>query len=136
MAVVEELLRVDQDALSFGNYQLTSKTKKDGFEWKGDLYKVKTFHEITKLEKNGLFAYESVPGTAVSQFKEQAEGVTFTVEGPETAQVIVGLEEDCEYDVFLDDVQVDRLKTNVGGKLTINVELGNAPVRVRIVKGF
>lgn len=134
MAVVEELLRVDQDALSFGNYKLASKTKKDGFEWKGDIYKVKTFNEITKLEKNGLFAYESVPGTAVLKFTEQAEGVDFYVEGPETAQVIIGLEEDCEYDVFLDDVQVDRLKTNVGGKLTLNVELGSSPVHVRVVK--
>ena len=134
MAVVKELVRGDQDALSFGNYELAVKTKKDGFEWKGDIYKVKTFREITKLEKNRLFAYESVPGTAVSSFKEQAAGVDFYVEGPETAQVIIGLEEDCEYDVFLNDVQVDRLKTNVGGKLTLNVELGKEPVHVRVVK--
>lgn len=134
MAVVKELLRVDQDALSFGNYELTAKTKKEDFEWKGDIYKVKTFCEITKLEKNGLFAYESVPGTTVSNFTEQAKGVDFSVEGPETAQVIIGLEEDCEYDVFLNDVQVDRLRTNVGGKLTLNVELENNPVHVRVVK--
>lgn len=134
MAVVEELMRVDGDALSFGNYELTAKTKKDGFEWKGDIYKVKTFCEITKLEKNGLFAYESVPGTAVTRFMEQAKGVEFSVEGPKTAQVIIGLEEDCEYDVFLDDVQVDRLRTNVGGKLTISIELENTSIHVRIVK--
>lgn len=135
MAVVKELVCADQDTLSFGNYELDKKAKKDGYEWKGDIYKVKTFKEITKLEKNGLFAYESVPGTAVSRFKEQAAGVDFYVEGPTTAQVIIGLEEDCEYDVFLDDVQVDRLKTNVGGKLALNVELGSAPVHVRVVKG-
>ncbi len=135
MAVVKELVCADQDTLSFGNYELDKKAKKDGYEWKGDIYKVKTFKEITKLEKNGLFAYESVPGTAVSRFKEQATGVDFYVEGPTTAQVIIGLEEDCEYDVFLDDVQVDRLKTNVGGKLALNVELGSAPVHVRVVKG-
>lgn len=134
MAVVKELLRVDGDALSFGNYELAAKTKKENFEWKGDVYKVKTFCEITKLEKNGLFAYESVPGTTVNKFTEQAKGVEFSVEGPETAQVIIGLEEDCEYDVFLNDVQVDRLKTNVGGKLTLNVELESSPVRVRVVK--
>lgn len=34
----------------------------------GDLYKVKTFKEITKLERNGMFVYESVPGTAVTDF--------------------------------------------------------------------
>lgn len=134
MAVVEELVRAEKDALNFGNYELETKTKKDGFEWKGDIYKVKTFCEITKLEKNGLFAYESVPGTAVTNFKEQAEGVDFTVEGLRTAQVIIGLEEDCDYDVFMNDVQVDRLRTNVGGKLTLNVELENGPVHIRVVK--
>ena len=66
MAAVKELLRVEADGgLSFGDYTLDSKTKLDGFEYQGDLYKVKTFQEITKLEKNGMFVYESVPGTAV-----------------------------------------------------------------------
>ncbi len=134
MSVVKELVCANGDALSFGNYELDAKTKKDGFEWKGDIYKVKTFRDITKLEKNGLFAYESVPGTAVTDFKEQAAGVDFTVEGPATAQVIIGLEEDCDYDVFMDDVQVDRLRTNVGGKLTLNVELENKPVHIHVVK--
>ena len=43
--------------------------------------KVKTFKEITKLEKNGMFVYESVPGTSVYNFVETADGVEFTVEG-------------------------------------------------------
>ena len=59
MSVVTELLRKEEDgALSFGNYDLDKKTKLDNFEFKGDLYKVKTFQEITKLEKNGKFFYE------------------------------------------------------------------------------
>ena len=66
MAAVKELLRVENDGtLSFGDYTLTSKTKLENFEFQGDLYKVKTFAEITKLEKNGMLIYESVPGTAV-----------------------------------------------------------------------
>lgn len=135
MAVVKELLRAEgNQSLSFGNYELETKTKLDGFAWEGDIYKVKTFREITKLERNGLFAYESVPGTSVNNFKVSAKGVEFVVEGPETTQVIVGLEEECEYDVYLDETQVDRLKTNLGGKLTVNVELGSAPVKVKIVK--
>lgn len=28
------------------------------------MYKVKTYNEITKLERNDMFVYESVPGTA------------------------------------------------------------------------
>ena len=53
MAAVKELLRAENDGtLSFGDYTLGSKTKLDGFEFQGDIYKVKTFSEITKLEKN------------------------------------------------------------------------------------
>ena len=52
MAAVKELLRAENDGtLSFGDYTLASKTKKDNYEFAGDLYKVKTFSEITKLEK-------------------------------------------------------------------------------------
>ena len=44
MAVVKELLRAENDGtLSFGDYTLGSKTKLDGFEFQGDIYKVKTF---------------------------------------------------------------------------------------------
>ena len=56
MAAVKELLKAEADGtLSFGDYTLGSKTKLDGFEFQGDLYKVKTFAEITKLEKNGMY---------------------------------------------------------------------------------
>ena len=70
MSVIEELIRSEENgAISFGNHRLEKKAKLDNFEHQGDLYKVKTFHEITKLERNGMFVYESVPGTAVSCFK-------------------------------------------------------------------
>ena len=55
---------------------------------KGDLYKVKTFAEITKLEKNGMFVYESVPGSTVENFKETETEVEFTVSAPEDAVYI------------------------------------------------
>lgn len=70
MAAVKELLRAENDGtLSFGDYTLAAKTKKDNFEFEGDIYKVKTFAEITKMEKNGMFVYESVPGSAVENFR-------------------------------------------------------------------
>ena len=50
MSVVSELIRVEADnTISFGNYELAEKTKRQDFEYAGDLYKVKTFKEITKL---------------------------------------------------------------------------------------
>ena len=51
MAVVKELVRGDQDALSFGNYELAVKTKKDGFEWKGDIYKVRKRRRLSSVWK-------------------------------------------------------------------------------------
>ena len=61
MPVVSELIRIEDDGtISFGNYMLAAKSKLQDFEFQGDLYKVKTFGEITKLERNGMFVYESV----------------------------------------------------------------------------
>ena len=74
MAAVAELIRTEADGkISFGNHLLQEKSKKEGFEAGGDEYKVKTFKEITKLERNGMFVYESVPGTSVEHFAERAQ---------------------------------------------------------------
>ena len=59
----------EDGTISFGDYTLSTKAKLDNFEHQGDLYKVKTCQEITKLERNGMFVYESVPGTAGGAFK-------------------------------------------------------------------
>lgn len=125
MAVVEELLRSEGDGtISFGNHMLENKAKVEDFEHCGDLYKVKTYKAMTKLERNGMFAYESVPGTSVLNFSETADGVSFKAEGTEDAQIILGLEEDTEYEVFIDDKCIGKMKTNLGGKMNISVELG------------
>lgn len=134
MAITQELICTENDGtISFGNHTLAEKAKKEDFEHGGDLYKVKTFHTMTKLEKNGMFVYESVPGTSVSHFAEQPGGVSFTVEGAEDAQITVGLEDDTEYEVFVGGSNVGRMKTNLGGKLNLSVELaeaGEVPVRI------
>lgn len=136
MAVVKELLRVESDGtLSFGDYTLDSKTKLDGFEFQGDLYKVKTFKEITKLERNGMFTYESVPGTSVEQFAETEDGVAFKVYGPEGTQFTVGLAEESLYEVFVDGESVGKMTTNLSGKLSVSVEMNQEDgVVVEIVK--
>ena len=134
MAVVEELLRSEPDgAISFGKHKLAQKAKVEDYEHAGDLLKVKTCHEITKLEKNGMFLYESVPGTSVLQFAEKADGVEFIVEGDEDAQITIGLNDDTEYEVFVDGRSVGTMKTGLGGKLSLSVELevaGEVPVRI------
>ncbi len=128
MGAVKELIRTEADGtISFGDYELESKTKKSDFAYEGDLYKVKTFRELTRLEKNEMFVYESEPGTAVSHLKETADGMSFTVEGPEDAQITVEGEPDVEYSLYINGQLRDTLKSNVGGKISFSVELGDVP---------
>mgnify|MGYP000762479362 CR=1 FL=1 len=124
MAVVKELIRTEENgSISFGNYQLDQKSKVSDFQHQGDVYKVKTFYEITKLERNGMFVYESVPGTTVLDMKIGNNGMVFSVEGTDNTQITVEMEADCEYKVLLDDVSVGHMKTNLGGKLSFSADL-------------
>lgn len=134
MAVVEELIRSEADgAISFGNHKLAQKAKLEDFQHEGDLLKVKTFRDITKLEKNGMFLYESVPGTSVRNYVEKESGVEFVVEGDEDAQITIGLDDDTEYEVFVNDKCIGTMATGLGGKLSLSVELEAADeVSVRV----
>ena len=124
MAVIDELIREEETgALSFGNFALATKTKKDGFQYQGDSYKIKTFRKITKLERNGMFVYESVPGTVVHDFRATDKAVNFVVEGEEDSQITLELEAEKEYKIHIDKVYVGKMKTNLGGKLNLSVEL-------------
>ena len=135
MAAVKELLRAESDGtLSFGDYTLAAKTKKDNYEFEGDIYKVKTFSEITKLEKNGMFVYESVPGSAVENFRETDTEVVFSVSAPGDVQFTLELEPESEYEVFIDDISAGKMSTNLSGKLSVSVEL--SPDKSAQVKGI
>ncbi|MCH5280726.1 MAG: endosialidase [Lachnospiraceae bacterium] len=124
MAVVEQLLRSEADgSVSFGNHTLAAKAKLEDFPHQGDLYKVKTFQSMTKLEKNGMFLYESVPGTSVNNLKETGEGMEFQVEGADDVQITLGLKDDTEYEVFVGGESAGKMKTGLGGKLSLSVEL-------------
>lgn len=136
MAVVKELIRTEENqSISFGNYELPQKSKVSDFAHQGDMYKVKTFKEITKLERNGMFVYESVPGTAVFSLKQDGSSMSFDVEGTEDAQITVEMEADREYDISIDGADAGKMKTNLGGKLSFSAELGgDKAVHVEIKK--
>lgn len=136
MPVIESLIRSEADGtISFGNYKLESKAKLQDFEHAGDLYKIKTYYEITKLERNGMFVYESVPGTVAEHFTVNHDGVEFLVEGDKDAQITIQLEDDTEYEVFVDGAAVGGMKTNMSGKLNLSVELNEGvPCQVKVVK--
>ena len=136
MPVIEELICIEQDGtISFGNYKLGQKAKKSDFEYQGDMYKVKTYNEITNLERNDMFVYESVPGTAAEHFKVTDEDVEFAVEGSRDAQITIQLENDTDYEVYVDGAAVGSMKTNMSGKLSVSVELEEGvSVQVKAVK--
>lgn len=135
MAIVKELIRKERNGtISFGNYDLPQKTKVSDFEVSGDMYKVKTFNEITKLERNGTFVYESIPGTAVNVFSETAEEVSFFVDGIGQTQITLELESNKEYNITVGDRDLGVSKTDIGGKITFDVELSKGTLtQVKIV---
>ena len=135
MAVIEELIRQEENGtISFGNHLMDEKKKVLDFEVNGDLYKIKTFKEITKLEKNGKMLLETVPGATVHNFAVDEKGASFSVEGAENAQITMELEPDTEYKILIDDVNVGKMKTNLAGKVTFSVELGKETPFVAIEK--
>ena len=136
MKTVDSLIRSEADGgLSFGDFSLKEKKKLADFKHEGDLYKIKTFNEITKLEKNETFVYESVPGSAVFGYKEDANEVTFSVTGTSDIQITLELEPDTEYETYVNDALLGRMKTNLGGKLVLSVEAdADRATPVKVVK--
>ncbi len=135
MAVIEEIIRVESDnSLSFGDYKTEDKKKIDGFEVNGNIYKVKTHNKITKIEKNGKLLLESVPGSTIHNFKFNEKVVLLNIEGYEDTQVTIELEPDTEYKIFIDSVNLGRMKSNFSGKINFSVELSNKVQEVKIEK--
>lgn len=135
MATVEEIIREEEDGtISFGNFKLSEKQKISDFEHGGDTYKVKTFAEITKLEKNEAFLYESYPGTAVFHFEESEDGIIFDMDAENDAQITLGLEENTKYAVVINGEYAETITTGVGGKLSFSAasvedELTNVEIK-------
>ena len=130
MAIIKELIKKESNGtISFGNYELAEKKKLSDFEVAGDMYKV-----MTKLERNGSFVYESIPGTAVNVFKETEQEISFFVEGKGQTQITLELESSKEYEVVVGDRNLGVSKTDVGGKLTFDADLNKGSmILVKVV---
>lgn len=135
MSAIKELLRAEADgSLSFGDYELAEKTKLSDFGFEGDVYKVKTYKDITRLEKNDALLYESVPGTAVRNLLVTIDDISFTVEGPEDADLTLGLMEETPYEVVVNGESAGVMTTNLGGKLSFGLELSEGQPAEVIVR--
>lgn len=136
MANVKELLRTGENGgISFGDYSLDTKTKLADFKYQDSVYKVKTFKEITRLEKNGGVVYESVPGSAVHDFKDTERQLSFTTEAADDIHITLELEPEKEYKVFINDTNIGKMKSNLGGKIDFSIELNEGEsAKVEVIK--
>lgn len=113
----------DNGSLNFGDYTLPEKAKRPDFSFDGDLYKVKTFRDITRLERNDILVYESEPGTTVRNFRETPDTLSFSAEGTEDTQITIGMEENTSYEVSVNGRSLGTIPTVMGGKLVFSMEL-------------
>lgn len=130
-----ELIKLQNDnTLTFGNHIVKEKTKLADFEVAGDIYNVKSHNEITRLEKNGRLLYESIPGTTVHNFSLGEKEIKFDVEGSTDSQITLELEAEQEYKIYINQVQLGKMKTNLSGKVSFSVDLEKGMQQVNIKK--
>lgn len=123
MAIVEKLIQVETDGtISFGNYQLPKKEKAMDFEVAGNLYDLRTFNEITKLNKDGALLYESIPGTSVHGLKMTDRLVQFKVAGTAETQITMELSPNTAYNLFIEGVKLGKIQSNLAGKITFSID--------------
>lgn len=135
MAIINEAIRLEADnSISFGDYSAVEKRKVENFQVEGDLYKVRTHKDVTRLSKNGKLLLETVPGAAVHNLKVTDKLTTFSVEGTGSTLITLELESEVHYRVIVDDVTLETIKTNISGKVGFSAELSANPIEVKIEK--
>ncbi len=135
MAGIVELIRIEESGkISFGNHLMDKKKKISDFEVGADVYKVKTFAEFTKLEKNGKFLYESNPGTTVYELSLSDNGIEFYVEGEKEATIIVGLESNTNYNIIIDNRINGTVKSSISGKISFSIDFNEETKKVEVMK--
>lgn len=135
MAIVQEGIILEKDnTLSFGDYKRADKLKVENFKVSDDIYKIRTHKEVTRLSKDGTLLLETVPGATVHNFDVKEKFITFSIEGIGGTQVTLELDPECQYSVYVEDVNLGKIKPNVSGKISFGMELSENPQFVKIEK--
>lgn len=135
MAVVKEGIIFNEDkTLSFGNYELEEKLKIQDFSVDGNLYKVRTYKEVTRISKNSKLLLETVPGSTVHNFYIEEKKTEFFIEGIGDTLVTIELEANTSYSLYINDVNIDKIKTNLSGKINFSTTLSNEKQSIKIEK--
>ena len=135
--IIKEGLVIEEDGtLSFGNHEAIEKQKVENFEYQGNTYKISTYKEATRLEKNEELVLETVPGSTLHNFssKDDLSRISFSIEGfPKSTIITVQLEEDAVYRVTSGKDNLGSMKSNISGKVKFSVDLSK-PTHVVIEK--
>ncbi|HAG03917.1 MAG TPA: endosialidase [Lachnospiraceae bacterium] len=135
MAIVEEgIIKENDGTLSFGDYKREDKLKVENFESEGDIYKVRTHKDVTRLSKNSGLLLETVPGATVHSLKVESKLTSFDIEGNGSTQITIELENDSNYAIYVDDVEIGHIKSNFSGKVSFSVELSENSQHVAVKK--
>ncbi len=136
MGIIENGIVVNVDnTISFGNHIAKEKVKVDDFKIGDDIYKLRTYNEVTRLTKNHILVFESTPGVTVHNFKYTENKVEFSAEGATSAQLTVELTPDTEFKILCNGHLVDETKSNsITGKLSFSTEFVKGKASVVIEK--
>ncbi|MBQ7265995.1 MAG: endosialidase [Firmicutes bacterium] len=134
MIIEEGIIKEQDGSLSFGDYKRAEKLKVENFEVDGNMYKVRTHDQVTRLSKNSNLLLETVPGASVHNFKADSKITTFSVEGKGSTQITLELEANTLYAIYADDVEIDQMKSNLSGKISFSADLSEKAQDIIIKK--
>ncbi len=135
MAIIQEGIVLNEDkTLSFGNYEAIEKIKVENFTLDKDKYKVRTHKEVTRLSKNGVLVLETVPGATIHNFDKKEKEVSFLAEGMGDTLITLELEENTTYSLYINDLKIDNIKTNISGKINFSTTLSKDMQEIKIEK--
>ena len=133
MSIIQEGIILNEDkTLSFGNYEVTEKIKVKDSNVDGNIYKIRTHNEVTRLSKNGNLLLETVPGATIHNLNLKEKETTFLAEGLSDTLITIELEPNTNYSLFINDVNIDKIKTSLSGKINFSTTLSKEAQQIKI----
>ena len=135
MPIVKKGIIIDEDKfLSFGNYKLKEKHKITDFDFFGEKLELKTYQKNTRLKKNGMIFFESIPGSAVHKMNINNSPIQFYITGLKTTDITISLQPDTMYRIYADNSDLGETKSTMSGKITFSLDLDDIHRIVKIEK--
>ena len=135
MPVIKEGIILNENkSLSFGNYEAEEKIKVKDFDVDGDIYKIRTHKDVTRLSKNGSLLLETVPGATIHNLEINENKAEFFAEGLGDTLITIELEPNIVYSLYINDVNIDKIKTNISGKINFSTSLSKDKQTIKIEK--